>query len=772
MSEAARVADEALAASPPGIVLIGNSKARTDFDPIGFGSALTYARPVLNFQVHASSAPAWYAFLEQRVYAGGHQPELILIYGSLAGMLATDVAAGWDRARLEDLVSFPSAVLETKVYGGEASGLLSRARQRGTALRTSLLDTVRDAAVGVLLASPTGAGRLSDGAALAAPALDAVFGEKAELRSVRAARAVPVVEEEVARASERSNAPEATLLPDLVAIATAHGARIVFVREPLPAGTRHLDFVPPEQEKAALELINHMGAGWIDLRGLSLPADAWNDDLHMSKSGRAVVTQALADALLEADVLGGGALPPARAPVAPTSVKREGSVAPLNVERPVRVETVPCEWSIGASSLAAVADDTLVGRGFGHVSPVVVSEGGVPLAAHAKVVGFGQTCSGSTIHKAGLVLASPGNETSTPVLDVRLSEELPLTTGVDQPTWWVYPGTSVVLTFDTPWDRGAFATSLRARVLGGGTATLSAGGVSVPLTATGRTWTAKVEGVSPAAPWTISVRADANAWVVIDQLSVGAEDPADLIGSPLTPVDVLPYAASTRTQPPETIWTGRPQPATGGVRQVAMPGTAQVDSVATAERLGRACSPLLLGLGGASPTRVAAQGATSASLAAGKPGYAHVGNALLVGTNVAATDDWQVMLDPRRRCGRAIWLYPGEPLAVSPKRDRFERQQLGVDEMEVTGAGFGADPAGSTTVAVILRRRGGNREELSRAEVSLPNAGEPVRRVVRLEPPLPAGTVVDVEMAATDPQAFVYLGKVILRESEGGGGVP
>ena len=144
------------------------------------------------------------------------------------------------------------------------------------------------------------------------PALEAEFGAGAAYQSDLPSRVLPVNDPSTRLTAREGAAPEDSLIPDLIALAHSHGTPIVFVRAPLPLGSRHLDQVPPEREAAALALLNALGAGWVDLHQLALPPDAFGDVVHAADPGRALISAALADALHAADILGGGSLPPAR----------------------------------------------------------------------------------------------------------------------------------------------------------------------------------------------------------------------------------------------------------------------------------------------------------------------------------------------------------------------------------------------------------------------------------------------------------------------------
>lgn len=107
--------DAALARSPPGIVVVGNSKAGSDIDARLLAKELSYASPVTTILVNGSSAPAWYALLKQRVYGQGYRPELVVVYGQLGALLRTEVQRQSERDAIDAQLTTESAVLDARV---------------------------------------------------------------------------------------------------------------------------------------------------------------------------------------------------------------------------------------------------------------------------------------------------------------------------------------------------------------------------------------------------------------------------------------------------------------------------------------------------------------------------------------------------------------------------------------------------------------------------------------------------------------------------------
>ncbi|MDP2307609.1 MAG: hypothetical protein Q8P18_16420, partial [Pseudomonadota bacterium] len=516
--KAARAMDARLAAAPPGILIVGSSKAETDLDPAAIKGVLGYPRPIVQAEIQASAAPAWYAFLQQRVFAAGYQPDLVIVYGTLAGML--EVASGdwWSRSRADNQQLTDTELLQRKLLGGKVSAQLARARARGSALRTGAIEGVRDLVVGGLFA-PAGVGWRASGRRLAEPALEAVFGSDATLRGAGTEHAGPVAEPASGPQMEVGTDPEASLIPDIVALVRSHGAAVVFVRAPLPIGSRHLDMVSPDRERAALLLLDSLGAGWIDLHDQPLPPGAFRDFVHLSGSGRAAASRQLATALRDAKVLEHGALPPPVLPLA-FRARREGPAVELGPLGPLTpVPGYGCLWFQAAPALGFLSDEALTTLGLGPVSPVTASLGDTPMRAHRDP--DPRACTQSFSHAPDGLFLSPARQLQSPRFTLGLADSLPLSSATGVPTWWVYPGSSLTFSFDSAWEPGPWMARVRARILGSGGATLEAGGSRVGLLPAGRVHMASIVGPAPTGPWELTLHAEPGAWVVVDALAVG-----------------------------------------------------------------------------------------------------------------------------------------------------------------------------------------------------------------------------------------------------------
>lgn len=708
-AEVAQGLADRLAATPPGILFVGNSKAMTDIDPEVFTRTLGYERPVFRAEVPASGAPAWYAFLRQRVFGAGYQPDLIVVYGTLAGMLDVQQGAWWAREHAANQQLSETQRLQRKLLGGRLSARVDRAQERGDALRTAAIDGVRDAAVGLLFGG--------DGHAIASAALDAEFGQQAVYYANTQEHVGPVVESDAGFARAEGVDANQSLVPDLIGLARSHGAAIVFVRAPLPEGARQLDAVPPDRERAALLTINSGGAGWLDLSHIALPTDAFGDFIHLSESGRAVVSQKLASWLAASGVLQGGALPQAQARVAPERVTREGPAVDLGLSEPVRKpDGYACTWLQPAPSLGFLAADALTALGLGPVSPLVATVEGQALRS-GDALDRG-ACGGTLVHAADGLYASPAAPFPDPAVRVGVAPEVPLVAADGTATWWVYPGGAVRFAFEQPWDRPTFSARVRARVLGTGGATLEAGGQRVPLVARGRVFTATIDGPAPASPWSVAVHADPGAWVVVDELALGGDPALELVGRPLEAFDVLRMSLAR--------FVDRPLP-------TALPAYVSIDAVQ--QRVGEQCPPLAPAAAPTDPlSRVAC--------------WAHGGQ----------------------------WMLPGDTMQLAASIPYADVLRLGGDVVRLRGVGFGDGPV---SVRLTVRARvpddakPGTGAVLATGAATFPPHGGAVSVDVPLDAAVAPRTPVEVDLETEASGGYLLVQDVRLAESEGiDGGAP
>lgn len=752
---AAAANEAALDGRTPDVVVVGNSKAGSDVDANALAAGLGAGHDAVTLLEPASSAPAWYAMLEGRVFGTGQEPDVVVIYGQLAALMRTDLSATERRAVLDELGGAPSPVLDARLLG-DRSGFAARARLHASSAHDALLTGVRDLAVGLFLAPRGPDGVLASGEALARPALGRVLGADAKFLRAEAHGALPIVE--TAPATEAMKAtvtdPGASLVPDLVALVRAHGATPIFVRAPLPPATQSTDVADPALERATVELMNRLGVSWVDLHGLDLPPDAFRDDWHLGATGRKVLTAALVRALVDADVLDGGVVT-ARPTLAPAAVTRGGSLPVVAAGKPVRDPTAPCGLSIAIPELAAVADDVLLHAGLGLTSPVVVADAQGPLAAHARRPTLGPTCSGAFAHLGPRLYVSPRTSPDD-ALTVTLSAA-PVIEAGDRKLWLVYPGGSLDWRFDEPWTGGG-SLRVEAHLLGGApTGGVRVGGVDVPLTPVGRTLQVTVPLSGRTAPWTVSVHAD--GWLALDTVELGSAPPVRLAGA--APVLLSPFRGLQQVAAPTALTLPAAEPA-GTLSRYVLPAVAPVADEAIRARAGTVCSPVQLLREG----KVLAAGhLPRARLEDGKRrGYTHVPEGLLVSPPGEGwpAGPYDVRLDPQRVCGTGRWLYPHDQVTWKAKPAQALLLRLGADRLVGTAAAFVAD--GRTEVEVDVDLHTAEKTpRTSHTTLHVPTTGAPAPFCVDL-PALPPAAGLELTLSVDD--AWVLLPTLTLGESE------
>jgi hypothetical protein len=764
LSAEAQTNDLALAKASPGIVIVGNSKSASDIDRAALAKGLGYEQAVANVRVGGSSAPAWYAMLEQRVFGGGYTPELVVVYGQLAAMLRVEADSAAERKGMEGQLSTPSAVLDAKVLGrgaGPFGRFAASARRNASAAHDALLAGVRDAAVGALLAPPGGDGLLAAGRSVSEPALEATFGRTARFRAGGEARVVPVAETRVSHAMTASEgAPEDSLVPDLITLAEAHGARVLFVRAPLPMSSRYMDTLAPELEKGVFDLMNRRGVSYIDLQDVPLPADAWNDHLHLSGSGRRAATDALVAAMAAANILEGG-VAPARPVLLPTAVLRVGAPPALP---PLTFAPSPnraCGFQAPLPDLAFLSNDALLAAGFGRSSPLVLADAAGPLTPGSLDRALGDTCAGAWQHRRFGAFVAP-RAAAAEGLTLGLAEPTSVVTDAKRgPVWWVYPGTATEWRYDAPPGEATVEVEVTARAVHGGGARLRVAGVEVPLEPRGRVLHATATVPAPTGAWALAVAADADTWLVVDELVL---DGQRLLGAP--PVSLAPLIRAAVAPPdPPTV-----PAATVGTRDALttldVPDYAHLADDVLRARLDYPCSPLQLAAERAPDVWVKDAHLLATMLANGRPGYGHLGGTLLLSApgDRMPEGPYRLRLDPRRKCGTSRWVYPGDTLTwdVVASTDRL---RLGADRLVLTGIALlpADDPRPGASIHVRVAATQGATPPVAEGDLVLPATGGAARVCLPFATPFPPGTPMDLTLSASD--AFVVT-QLSIGESE------
>ncbi len=699
----------------PEVIVLGASKVGTDLDVAVIAEAFASSRQELApLNLSGTTAPVWYAILKNRVYGLDKKPKLILVYSTFDWALATRPTSEAERAVLLGQMGDEEEVLQRKVLGAGSGGATwDRVRRRRTEAHTRLLAFVRDAAVGVTLAPKGEADVVTAGSAMAAPALDALFGMEAGLDLSAAHRAIPIVEETRAKTTVSTTHLEDTLLPDFLAMAREHDAQIVFVHAPVRASLEVSFQVEPALLRDAVQAINDAGAGYVDLRELRLSDAAFGDTVHLNRVGRDALTGALVERLREMGVGGEGPLTPARLPVVsiPPTVTRVGSPPVLPPVAPRRGPRA-CGWEAPIPDLRALNDFALQTAGLGMTSPLLLLEDGVALAPHATRAEFDDACKGAFLHQDRVVKFSPtgpdAESVGTHAYTFALSDDVPIRTEQGFEAWWVYPGTSLTIAFAEGYVApGAFGIVVDAVVFGEGAGAPVVrvdDGPEAPLLGQGLHRSAILAPAAPSGPWRMTVSAPPDGgWVLLRRVAYGsADDLRFVVGTPgETSVGILGANGTYAAAPAPLAPLGAPTPAEDGYAAFDISGLGVPDTKALYE---------LASVRGCSPVRVLEDGASTLTAVPrvvdlpGAPGrYTHEGSTLtIMGTDGAAPGAngraYTAVLDDTRRCRGLRWLYPGDSLTLTVEPNLLARLLADPTRVELGGAAA-AEPVAADATA-------------------------------------------------------------------------
>ena len=426
LSEEAAEIEVALAEAAPRVIVLGNSLAHSDIDAPQLARALGMEpHEVYVLYSPGSRAPWWYAALKNRVYANDHAPELIVVVNTMASLLSTRPHTEWSAQLLRDQMTDYEPVLQEHLYGTQqGSALWERMKAKRVTVRAGLLDDVRDRAVTMLHGVP------------AEPALERVFDAETSVDMALHSRVIPVVE---STEDVMDRQGEGSLLPELLALATDAGSRVVFVRVPLSSTARSEDILPAADEREAIEALNAAGAGYLDLHEADYTDADFIDPRHMSPAGRTRLTDQVADGLAAIGALGESAMPPAALSLAlrvDVEITREGPLPALPLT--VRPDQTPCGHTAALPGLSHLHPEALLTMGLGRSSPLVVTEDGTPLVWSDKPVG--QTCSGTFRIVGDTLEVAP---LAAGALQLTLSEDIPQTIDGLAPLYWLHPGTAI-----------------------------------------------------------------------------------------------------------------------------------------------------------------------------------------------------------------------------------------------------------------------------------------------------------------------------------------
>ncbi len=726
LSPAAQRMEEALAAAQPELLVVGNSLAGRDIDPVALGTSLG-ERPVrVATAWEPGTYPAnWYLFLKNRLYDQGLEPHVIVVAMAPRTLLQTGVEPELASKSLGEHIGPYEPVVFEKVYGRSTPNpWLLRLRNRRGRFQELWAGWMRAGSVGLFHGEPDQP-MLERGEAVAGPALERVFEADGAVDITLHQRVIPVVEHEREVAvSADSSTVAASFVPDLLDLAETFGSRVVFVWMPMLPGTEAAMAVDPLVEAELVRLLNERGAAYVDMSGLGYPLSLFQDPAHLNHEGQARFTRELAERLRAIDVMGHGPFAPSRVPLAlEHSVELRGSAPdPGPVELLPDPDGQPCLHMVKAAEWYPLSDAALGAAGLGTVSPLVVLEDGQPLEHKAWLGALKGGCKGAYMPQAGRLWVSPGPHAEPPRAQrgytLALEREQPVRYGKAE-GWFVYPGTELRLDFTGwPGEPGALELLVGLEPLMGEPqgASVSLDGAAVPLEPAGSRWLqGRLEAPTPAGPWSVAIASPAGGpWLAVRWLAVrSGEEGVDLMGSAelMEPPAAQLLLGSDRaelevlTEPAHFPLALEPSGKAGGVRG-PLPGLDEIASTHISTRVPcRRCSPLRLVEGGelreiphlvCGPVR---KGKAARSCHADgwfeltpSDGSDPLGNGR----------GYELQLSPDRWIGRRLWLYPGDRMRLDVAGAERRLLRDGASTLVLEGAAFaGVDPAGQLHLRLV-----------------------------------------------------------------------
>lgn len=711
----------------PAVVVLGNSAAAKAIDEGALAESLGH--PVAKLTVPGSQMPVWYAVLENRVYARGAEPAVVIVAGALRDMLGHGSLPPDTDPVLAELMGPTEPVLRAKVFGRPRSPLHERLQDRRGWVRQALTYEVPGRLAGLVMgvSSDRGRERVQE-------AVGAVFDEsRVDFAQMDPDR----IERALAETGAAKPYPE-SLVPDLVALAHEHGSQVVFVRTPIAPGVPFADPVTVEQERALVAGLNGLGAGYASLWELPLRASDFQDAVHLADAGKQRVTRRVAQLLK--DWSDGGTLdPPAATLPFPAPVASRSGTLPE--PRVLQVEGADGDCSLVAAvpELAPFGAELLRALALEQAAPFEVLQDGEPLARQAP-----GPCGEGTYSIDGEHIAlSPSRSWSES--ELVLAPQPDVERPISLPVPWVFPGTSITWTWAEPWphDRGPLRVEVAAQPLGGGSGVpeVRVGGVRAELEGSGGQLRASLRGPVSLGEWSVEVVNPADGpHLAIVALALGRgphrttavrarshalDGGVAVIGRPNPGAE---YAAEPRALPPEVR---RPKlQREGKLGMFRVPELAHLADPAT----GR-CSPVVVLEDGVPLPR---RHEVCRDVDQRRGAMCHARNTILF----SATDGtrptqnrrkYTLALDrtPGRYCLTELWLLPGDRLQVPIDPLSLGALYAPAGSIELAGLVVSHKPArGQLGVRVVADGKG-----RARAKVPVGSIADGVG-ALRLDPPV------------------------------------
>ncbi len=774
-SEVAAAMDQRARAGPADVVIVGDSSAELDLNADVLSDALgdPPLRTVSFARSGGSTAPVWYTILRDRVYANGLHPRLVVLGAYLSALSAVGLDDD-EYALLREQVNAPDALLSEKTWRGGHPPAWELALDRVKSRRSALLTTFRSGLVGWWYGDggPSGSERVT-------VASTAVFG--GVHADAQGQDGVPGAQSNATRAVSATSAakhvpatsPAETYLPALAAMVAEHGGRLVLVVPPSAAGDDPKKHVSAEFARGMAQLAGQLGVGWLDETDRATDPADFADSRHLNTRGAQKYTRAIADRLQDIGALGTGSL---AAPLLPpiVSVAREGEASDFTPTA-LTPSADPCRTTAHFPGLGFLSDDGLHAVTSTVHSPLIVEEGTAPLAPSTDVPD--QSCWGF-YQFAGDDVAISRQHADGPPLRFRLDPSLPAAPlaidAAPDPTlpgiYWVYPGTALVWTFESPWTPPDPTYDVDIEVLrvdpAGATddeavPELTIMGQPATLLTTATGYRAHVAVPSTSAPWSLRLSSPARGHYLIVRevtLSQGGQR-VRVVRQPFWPrINVVEKGAVAFTgrtpEPlpvgtvysgkPSTMWMAAPFPDTAGCSQLRVTENGhlltrypRVDAYDVFDPMAPGNHKVLMFPSGG--------------------GAEHVGNRVWV----SASDDsdaasngrsYQIVYDGERKCWHRecpfcpdrAWADPGDHLTLTLPADARQPLRAGVYGL-MLNAVWDVDPAPDATVHVHIEAAG-----VARYDADVPVA-ELNARELPIRPPLRRGDPGDLDIIVDSP---------------------
>jgi len=666
-----------LAERPPDYLVLGNSLAgdvlvdqlTADLPALGQGTVLSLG---------GSPPSVWYLLLKNRVYAGGHEPKLLIVPTTLQAL--TLVSEQRDLA-LEHIAAQRSPyepVIDAKMAGALLwPEPVERALSRRVVFREALLDGARDLAAGLFFRD-AGTPVLEGGREVAIATLSRLFTDDASDGSL-SGRVIPVVQQETKpRVAAVRHRVADTFLPDLLAIAAEHGTRVVVVRVPVTTWTPNSKPMDPEVAEEILQTLRDAHAGYIDLsRGILTDAD-FVDDAHPGRPGKQKLTKALAPQLEAIGALGDGPLTPPRTPLRAAAVERTGTPATPEFSGLAAMDGSPCGWRVQGPNELASSPQRWRGLARLNPTPLVLKVGGVPLTRAREFRDIRGDCAGSYLPNGAGILFTPPPGVDPQQAGVSVEwDSSPTVVGPDgKSSLWLLPGTELTMRVDTPWDeaaQGAFAVVVSGVSLGakGAPPTLLVGSERAAMRRVGADVFGALRAGTPVGPWAIQFSNPVDGSpVMLRSIGVWTANPIEVLYGDEGTKRVATVVLTEAPRPKEDIRYAAPPPPLHTT--FSLDGTTGVLAVKElGGPLAPRCVPVELYRDG---ERLDLRAANCAELAPGAVCLSPKGELRFqLDGPLSTTSLWTARLRADRRCNderiSRLFLYPGDAVTLGTAID-------------------------------------------------------------------------------------------------------